>query len=166
MGTSNSYVCDSHDNPQTSTRRLCHRPYAAGTDSAREICRTRRVSLVGDVLYILDSGNSRILRLSSDFSLLAEIRLKDEAQRAASFPQCGRAFVRTTRFGLRCGRRKQGGLYRGWGRNGAPHHRFRSDVLPDEFDYRPNKVIVDGAGVIFTSCPGELRAARSSLTAV
>ncbi len=29
-----------------------------------------------------------------------------------------------------------------------------ADVLPDEFDYRPNKVIVDGAGVIYVLSKG------------
>lgn len=97
VGTSNSYVYDSYDNPQTSTEGYVTDRVLRGTDfGAGDMQNPQDLFVRGDVLYILDSGNSRILRLSSDFSLLAEIRLKDEAGTAIAFPNAVGLFVDTS----------------------------------------------------------------------
>ncbi len=156
VGTSNSYVYDSYDNPQTSTEGYVTDRVLRGTDfGAGDMQNPQDLFVRGDVLYILDSGNSRILRLSSDFSLLAEIRLKDEAGTAIAFPNAVGLFV-DTRGSVYVADEENKVVYIADG-EGTVRRTIVSpeaDVLPDEFDYRPNKVIVDGAGVIYVLSKG------------
>lgn len=108
-------------------------------------------------LYILDGGNNRILKLSGDMQLLETITLKKEDGSAIKFTNATGLFVTKEENLYVCDEEaKVVYLAKSDGKVYAHITEPKADVLPDGFDYRPNKIVEDSAGVIYILSKGTI----------
>lgn len=106
-------------------------------------------------LYILDSGNSRIVVLNKQYKVDHIITPKDKTGNALQFQNAnglyigktGRIFVADTDAQLIYVFNSDGVMQN---QIGAPV----SDVVPDGFDYKPTKVLEDTSGIVYVISDG------------
>lgn len=106
-------------------------------------------------LYLLDSGNSRVVVMTKDYKVDHIVTPKDKSGNAIQFQDAsgifvgksGRIFVADSAAKLVYVLDSQGVQQ---GQIGAPV----SDVVPDDLDYKPIKVLEDTSGIVYVISEG------------
>lgn len=157
-GTSNSYIYDSLQNAvESPASYLVEQVITGGRLGIGEFSGASDIYVRDNQLYLLDSGNNRILKFSKDFTLLETVFLKDEQGTDISLGQATGLFV-TLSGDLYVADEGQKVVWMSDAK-GQIYKRIESpeaDVLPDGFDYRPSKVVEDSAGVIYVLSKGTI----------
>jgi len=155
-GTSNSYIYDSLGNAvESPASYLAERVITGSQLGTAEFSGAIDMFERNGILYLLDCGNNRIIKLSREFSLLGAIGLKDQKGSSISLETATGLFVALN-----------GDIYVAdeakkivWiaDSSGIAYQKIESppaELLPDNFDYRPNKVVADTSGVIYVLSKG------------
>lgn len=155
-GTSNAYTYNYlGDAVESAAGYLVDGVYKGSDFGTTDLQSPQDMYVRDNCLYILDSGNSRILKLSSDFKLIAEIKLKDENGQEITFANAAGIFVNTN-GDLYVSDQDTKVVYIAHA-DGAVYRSIEApseEILGEGFDYRPSKVLVDSAGVIYVLSKG------------
>lgn len=155
-GTSNVYTYNYLGNAVESTAGYLVDGVYKGADFGTADLKSPQDMYVRDnCLYILDSGNSRILKLSSEYKLLAEIKLKDESGQEIALANAAGIFVNAN-GDLYVSDQDTKVVYIARA-DGTVYNSIQApseDILGEGFDYRPSRVLVDSAGVIYVLSKG------------